>query len=219
MNDINYFLTEEETFCKKHLNYGNYFFNEKYKTMDVVGSEDPMFFIKKRPFSTYYNQMKEASDGEIKYALTDIERVVLRLFYSKYSEYFRDDYYKNDIPELAIKMFQVLDGIVAKAPQNRDNILYRFCNSYDRHNMKNGDIITFPYNLTTTNYDWGQEKYKNVYIIYPLKNGKTKAHNLFEIVCHGDENQVEFLRNTSFKVTKVSATEGTEYKKFYLQEI
>lgn len=219
MNDINYFLTEEETFCKKHLNYGNYFFNEKYKTMDVVGSEDPMSFITKRPFSTYYNQMKEASDGEIKYALTDIERVVLRLFYSNYSVYFRDDYYKNNIPELATKMFQVLDGVVAKAPQNRDNILYRFCNSYDRCNMKNGDRITLPYNLTTTNYDWGQEKYKNVYIIYLLKNGKTKAHNLFEIICHGDENQVEFLRNTSFEVLKVTETEGTEYKKFYLQEI
>ena len=56
----------------------------------------------------------------IKYALTAIERVVLMLFYSKYSAQFRDDYYKNNIPELATKMFQVLDGIVAKAPQNRE---------------------------------------------------------------------------------------------------
>lgn len=219
MNDINYFLTEEEKFCNKHPTYGDFFFNEKYNEFDIVGSEDPMCFMTERPFSTYYSLMKEASDGEIKYALTAIEHVVLLLFYSKYSAKFRDDYYNNDIPELATKMFQVLDGIVAKAPQNRDDTLYRFCNMYDKCNMKKGDIITFTYNLTTTNYDWEQEQYKNVYIIYPLKNGKTKAHNLFEIICHGKENQVEFLRNTSFEVTNVLETVGTEYKKFYLQEI
>lgn len=82
-----------------------------------------------------------------------------------------------------------------------------------------GEVVCFPYNLTCTNYDWHQEKDKDVYVITPLSNGKTKAHNLFEIYEHGDEKQVDFLRNTSFKVTKVEATEGTAFKKYYLSEL
>lgn len=85
--------------------------------------------------------------------------------------------------------------------------------------MNVGDIVTFLYNLTCVNYDWHQEDNENVYIITPLKEDKTKVHNLFEIMPHGDENQVDFLRNTSFKVTKIIETKGTQYRKFYLQEI
>lgn len=36
---------------------------------------------------------------------------------------------------------------------------------------------------------------------------------------HCDEKQVDFLRGTSFKVTKIEETQGTEYHKYYLQEI
>ena len=167
MNDINYFLTEEEKFCNEHPTYGDFFFNEKYNGMDFVGSEDPMFFITERPFSKYYSLMKEASDGEIKYPLTAIEHVVLMLF-------------------VVVRLY--------------------------------GKVIISPFFILHLSYIL-QNLYKNVYIIYPLKNGKTKAHNLFEIICHGKENQVEFLRNTSFEVTNVLETVGTEYKKFYLQEI
>lgn len=55
--------------------------------------------------------------------------------------------------------------------------------------------------------------------ITPLPNGKTRAHNLYEIYEHGDEKQVDFLRDTSFMVTKVEETKGTPYRKYYLKEL
>ena len=56
-------------------------------------------------------------------------------------------------------------------------------------------------------------------MITPLTNGKTKAHNLYEIYEHGKEKQVDFLRDTSFMVTKVEETKGTSYRKYYLKEL
>ena len=85
--------------------------------------------------------------------------------------------------------------------------------------MKVGDVITFPYNLTCTNFDWHQDKDKNVYVITPLPDGNTKAHNLYEIYEHGDEKQVNFLRETSFKVTKIEKTKGSDFVKIHLEEI
>lgn len=35
----------------------------------------------------------------------------------------------------------------------------------------------------------------------------------------GDEKQVDFLRDTSFMVTKVEETKGTPYRKYYLKEL
>lgn len=128
-------------------------------------------------------------------------------------------------PELRSKIAKYVDlykaknPVVAKAPLNKDNVLYRFCKTTDKDNMKEEDVITFSYNLTCTNFDWKQEKDGNVYVITPLTGGKTKAHNLFEIWEHGDEKQVDFLRGSTFKVTKVETIPGTEYHKYYLQEI
>ena len=131
----------------------------------------------------------------------------------------RDDYYHGKIPEVVKQMFIGINNVVAKAPLNKDKVLYRFCCNEDPKEMKVGDVVNFPYNLTCTNFDWNQAKYKNVYVITPLPNGKTRAHNLYEIYEHGDEKQVDFLRDTSFMVTKVEETKGTPYRKYYLKEL
>ena len=52
-----------------------------------------------------------------------------------------------------------------------------------------------------------------------MPDGNTKAHNLYEIYEHGDEKQVNFLRETSFKVTKTEKTNGSDYVKIHLEEI
>lgn len=55
---MTYFLIEETKFCADHSEDGDYFYNEKYDEMDVVGSDDQMNFLIERPFFIYYNQMK-----------------------------------------------------------------------------------------------------------------------------------------------------------------
>lgn len=218
--DIQYFLEAEDKFKKSHPNYGDFFYDEKYG-FGEVGQDDRANFLMDKPFAQNSSSIKEPIGNEEKYGLTKAERVLLRMYYSNYSEQFRDDYYydKRNMPDVIYAMFEGLDNLIKKAPQNKDSILYRFCCHEDPQDFKVGQVVNFQYNLTCTNYNWEQEKDKNVYIITPLKKGYTKAHNLFEIYEHGDEKQVDFLRETSFVVTKIEKTEGSEYKKYYLTEL
>lgn len=216
--DMQYFLEAEKEFCKEHPDYGKPFYDEKFG-MCEVGDEDSANFLINLPIAKSYSHCTQILGDEEKYGLTEAERVLLCMYYAQHSAKFRDDYYHGAIPEVVRQMFMGINNVVAKAPQSKDKILYRFCQSEDPKGMKVGDMVKFPYNLTCTNYDWNQAKYKDVYVITPLPNGKTRAHNLYEIYEHGDEKQVDFLRNTSFKVIKVETTEGTPYRKYYLSEI
>lgn len=216
--DIQYFLKAEKEFCKEHPDYGTLYFDEKYG-MGKVGDNDQASFLIHRPFEENFSRHFKLIGNEDKYGLTDAERILLNMYYAQHSAKFRDDYYHSEIPEVVKQMFMGINNVVAKAPQNHDKILYRFCQSEDPKNMKVGETISFPYNLTCTNYDWKQAKFKNVYVITPLQDGNTKAHNLYDIYEHGQEKQIDFLRGTSFKVTKIEKTKGTPYKKFYLSEV
>ena len=216
--DIQYFLNAEKEFCKEHPDYGTLYFDEKYG-MGKVGDNDQASFLIHRPFEENFSRHFKLIGNEDKYGLTDAERILLNMYYAQHSAKFRDDYYHSEIPEVVKQMFMGINNVVAKAPQNHDKILYRFCQSEDPKNMKVGETISFPYNLTCTNYDWKQAKFKNVYVITPFQDGNTKAHNLYDIYEHGQEKQIDFLRGTSFKVTKIEKTKGTPYKKFYLSEV
>ena len=145
VKDLQYFINAENEFCKKHPNYGEPFFDTSIGEMSEQGIDDRLNYLSDRIISDYDKIIKEPSEKELEFKLSDAQRVLLRLFLGKYSYIFRDDYYYEGITE----------------------------------------IFNIPHNLTCTNYDWQQEKYNNVYIISPLKNGKTRARNLFEICRHG----------------------------------
>lgn len=219
IKDLQYFIEKEDEFIKNHPNYGEPFFDPEIGELSIFGMNDCLDYLSDRLISKTSATMKGPLENEIKFGLSDAQRVLLHLFYGRDSRIFRDDYYHDGITDFVRNLFDTFDDVVRKAPVNSDPILYRFCNDYDRCDMKAGEIIEFPHNLTCTNYDWEQEDFKNVYIITPLKNGNTRAHNLYEICKHGNENQVDFLRHTKFKVTKIENTIGTEYKKFYLEEM
>lgn len=217
--EIEYFLEKEQEFCNEHPDYGAIFFDPEIGEMSEVGINDRNNFLSDKTISSYYSQLGSFIGNEEQFNLSDAQRVVLRMFYCKDSVLFRDDYYyegKNDIVQ---NLLDTLDSVVEVAPLNKDKLLYRFCVDQDNTNMKKGEIVTFAHNLTCTNYDWGQGNSKNVYLITPLAEGKTKAHNLYEIYEHGDEKQVDFKRGTSFKVAKVEETEGSPFKKIYLEEL
>ncbi|MBR6252218.1 MAG: hypothetical protein IKR17_13665 [Bacteroidales bacterium] len=219
VKDIRYFLDEENAFCQNHPNYGETYWNEELGEMSVFGIDDRLNYLSDRVFSNIYKTIKEPLGREIEFGLSDAQRVLLRLFYRQHSAIFRDDYYHSGITDFVQNLFDTLDDMIKKAPISNDSILYRFCTEYDKTDMNIGDKVTFHHNLTCTNFDWNQAKYTNVYYISPLKEGKTKAHSLYEIYEHGDEKQVDFLRNVSFLVKGVDNTIGTSYKKFYLEEI
>lgn len=216
--DIQYFLKAEQDFRDEHPNYGEIYFHKLYG-MCEIGDDDAASFLISKPIATCYDSCLKIIGNEEKFGLTKAEQVLLNMYYAQHSAKFRDDYYHGKIPEVVKQMFIGINNVVAKAPLNKDKVLYRFCCNEDPKEMKVGDVVNFPYNLTCTNFDWNQAKYKNVYVITPLPNGKTRAHNLYEIYEHGDEKQVDFLRDTSFMVTKVEETKGTPYRKYYLKEL
>lgn len=219
IKDIKYFIDYEEQFIKNHPNYGEPFYDETIDEMSSYGVNDRLNYLSDKVISNAYKLIKVPLGKEIEFGFSDAQKVLFRLFYGKHSQIFRDDYYYDEVGDFAQNLFDTFDDAVRKAPINTDSILYRFCNEHDKCNMKTGDIIEFPFNLTCTNYDWKQEHSKNVYLITPLKDGKTRAHNLFDIYKNGDENQVDFLRHTKFKVTGIENTDGTEHKKIYLEEL
>ena len=219
MKDIDYFLKTELQFIAGHPDYGQLTYNEEIGEMEDIGMNDPSFFLMSKPFEKHFSKLGRNLGKEDDYGLTDAEKVALKMFYCRHSAEFRDDFYYDGIPEFAYEMFQVLNSLVSKAPVNRDEILYRFCVENDYVPSKVGEVMTVAHNLTCTNYDWHKEDQRNVYVITPKNDGKTKAHNLYEIYEHGDEKQVNFLRGTSFEVLKIEPTPGTEYKRIYLKEI
>lgn len=216
--DIQYFLKAEQDFRDEHPNYGEIYFHKLYG-MCEIGDDDAASFLISKPIATCYDSCSKIIGNEEKFGLTKAEQVLLNMYYAQHSAKFRDDYYHGKIPEVVKQMFIGINNVVAKAPLNKDKVLYRFCCNEDPKEMKVGDVVNFPYNLTCTNFDWNQAKYKNVYVITPLPNGKTRAHNLYEIYKHGDEKQVDFLRDTSFMVTRVEETKGIPYRKYYLKEL
>ena len=216
IKDIQYFIGKEREYILKHKNDGKRMeCGTGLIDADFYNSE---YFLKAGKIQRYYSGMKEYIENEEEYDLTEAERVILRMFYGDMSCYFRDDYYHGTIPEIAEELFKVLNSLVLKAPQSKSTPLRRYCKSQDKTDFCEGDIFTVAHCLTCTEDDWKQEDRKNVYIIEPLKDGSTKAHNLYAIFEHGDEKQVNFTRGTSFKITKV-ITQKNGLKLIYMKEL
>lgn len=216
IKDIQYFLDKENEYISKYNNEEKIYAHGT----GIIDADfyNPEYFLKDGKIQWYYDGIKGYIENEEKYELTEAERVILRMFYGNMSCFFRDDYYHPSIPEIAEELFKVLNSVVLKAPQSKTSTLRRYCVPQDKTDFLEGDIFTVAHCLTCTEDDWKQEDRKNVYIIEPLKDGKTKAHNLYEIYNHGDEKQVNFTRGTSFKITKV-ITQKNDLKLIYMEEL
>ena len=217
MKDIDYFLYEEDKYNEVHRNdFG--VFDEEMKEF-VFGQDDPLSFLIERPFHGIYEKaidyIKENTKG---FCLSEAEMTMLGVFYARWSAPFRDDYYSLPIPELALNMFEVLNSLVAKAPATENEVLYRFCVDEDRNDMKIGDTIVFPYNLTCTADKWDR-KDNNIYVIHTLPKEETNAHDLYRMYSHGCEKQVNFLRGTKFLVVNKGIIDETAYLIFVMNEI
>ena len=215
IKDIQYFLDKENEYISTHKNDGKII--EDGTGIIDADSHNPEYFLKRGKIQCYYNSMKEYIGNEENFKLTEAERVILRMFYGDVSCFFRDDYYHPSVPEIAEELFKVLNSVVLKAPQSKSSPLYRSCVREDRIDFKQEDIFTVPHNLTCTDKSWKRADTKNVYIIEPLKDGKTKAHNVYEIYNRTGEYQVNFTRGTSFKITKVIKKDGL--KLIYMKEL
>ena len=216
MKDIKYFLEEEYKYCQTEREEVEVW-DEEMRDWDY--KRIPLDFLRQKPFQREYGNIAYKKELTKEYDLSDAELTMLGLFIMHYSQCFRDDYYGDVIPEIAKNMFEVLDRLIAKAPQTTRNLLFRFCVDEDKHGMKIGDIVLFPHNLTCTEEKWNRND-NNIYVITPLADGRTRAHDIYKMYPHNEkERQVNFLRGTQFLIKDVQDVPGTEYHEFYMDEI
>lgn len=93
VKDLQYFIEAENEFCKKHPNYGEFFFDTSIGEMSVQGINDRLNYLSDRIISGCDKIIKGPSEKELEFNLSDAQIVLLSLFLGKYSYIFRDDYY------------------------------------------------------------------------------------------------------------------------------
>jgi len=222
LKPVEYFLNEEEKYIASKNGELEYFFDEEQGMLFV---DDDLSFLNQNLFHKAYqvleSEKRKESDIIKKYNILDSELIMLMLYMGNMSMYFRDDFYLrygNGIPALVIEMQKCLYSIIGKAPVFEGDTLYRFCVDEDCIDFAIGQKINFPYSLTTTTDNWNQDT--NRYIIHTLSKEQTRAHCLYRVHAHGQENQVNFLPNTSFIVTDIQECVCGEnvYKHIYMKE-
>ncbi len=128
-----------------------------------------------------------------------------------------NDIYLNDYNKILINS---LDNALLKIPRTSHDTLYRQDRDYYKI-PENGEILKFKGFLTTSKDDF-DNTYNIKWIIKPLPNGLTKAHDIYLVYNKGynlpyPEWQVEFERNTKFIVTKVVPKDN--FTEVYISEL
>ncbi|MBO5017445.1 MAG: hypothetical protein J6C56_01100 [Alistipes sp.] len=128
-----------------------------------------------------------------------------------------NDIYLNDYNEILINS---LDNALLKIPRTSHDTLYRQDRDYYKI-PENGEILKFKGFFTTSKDDF--DNTDNIkWVIKPLPNGLTKAHDIYLVYNKGynlpyPEWQVEFERNTKFIVTKVVPKDN--FTEVYISEL
>lgn len=108
-----------------------------------------------------------------------------------------------------------LDSFLDKMPHNQHNILY-INDGFQLDNVKVGNIFAYNKYLTTSKDDFNNATNQK-FIIKPLPPEATRAREIYHIYNKADEFQVEFKRNTKFKITNYIKGKKTDI--IYMEEL
>lgn len=117
-------------------------------------------------------------------------------------------------------LIELTDSAISKCRRTIHKTLYRQEKYWDKPIIE-GETIHFASYLTTSKEDF--DNTSNIkWIITPLDNDKTKAHDIYTVYNHGDttpypEFQVEFERDSTFVVNRI--VEKDKFKEVYIKEI
>jgi len=218
MKDLKYFLDAEKQYQKNHKDGLELDYDTESGFMTCKSYPDD--FLQEGWMHKYAQgpYPKQVTDAVKQYNLSDVEVLIMLCFYGNLSKYFRDDAYIvfGEVPKVAIEMQKVLESFIKKAPKHKDGKLYRFLKSHDIVDFKVGDVFESSCYLTTTNEDWEQDK--DVYEITPLPEESTSAYDIYMIYNYHEENQVNFLKGTKFKVTNIEKSLNGQ-RRIYLDEL
>lgn len=149
-----------------------------------------------------------------KYKLSDFEQLALVSYVGPLAHVFQHESYSNLLFPIR-NICNALDSVLLKAPIFKDSVkLCRFCIREDLHDLQVNEKVFFRKYLNTTLNNW--KKDTDVYII-TAKLQQTKARCVYKLYNKNGENQVTFIRNAQFVVTKIEL--HGSHKWFYLDEI
>lgn len=146
------------------------------------------------------------------YGLNDIEILSITILegvaYNIIQQPAFNNIYLNNFNKILINS---LDKALLKIPRTFHGTLYRQ-DKYCYEVPKEKEILKFNGFLTTSKDDFDND-YNIKWIIKPLSNELTRAHDIYKVYNHGyncpyPEWQVEFERNTRFIVNKVVPKEN-----------
>lgn len=117
-------------------------------------------------------------------------------------------------------LIENLDSALRKTPANTHSVLYAN-DGFFKWDNKIGETFTVQGFFTTSKDDFDNAT-QIKWIIKPLPQDKTKAHEVYRIYNHGDncpypEWQVEFERGTSFRITDIKKGERCDI--IYIEEL
>ena len=154
------------------------------------------------------DKLKQDKKSEIQtYNLNDSELLSILLLMGSAFSLINGCLYTDCCDDLERALHECLDSALLKLPKCTTSILYRQDRYWKIEEITEKQIIKIPAYFTTSLEDY--ENTTNIkWIITPLNNELTKAHNLFEIYDPGDELehkewQVNFERNTEFVIDKI----------------
>lgn len=135
--------------------------------------------------------------------VTESEFYAFRVLCGFGSEYLQSPLALGDAPDPFIaQVIEELDSFLIKNPITHAEILYRQDNYSSVKIFEIGKIITVNYFLTTSIDDFNNT-HNIKWIIQPLKDGRSRGHEIFHIYNHANENQVEFERGATFMIDKI----------------
>ena len=76
VKDLQYFINAENEFCKEHPNYGELFFDTSIGEMSEQGIDDRLNYLSDRIISNCNKIIKEPSEKELEFKLSDVQRVL-----------------------------------------------------------------------------------------------------------------------------------------------
>lgn len=84
VKDLQYFINAENEFCEEHPNYGESFFDTSIGEMSEQGIDDRLNYLSDRIISKCNKMIKEPSEKELEFKLSDAQRVLLRLLHKMF---------------------------------------------------------------------------------------------------------------------------------------
>ena len=178
------------------------------------------------PISQYINEFplsieKQKSLNE--YNITDSEYLAVLLLRGNQESLFQDCYIENrSLNELELILSNLLDSALEKLPPTEFECLGRYDCYSDLNSYKEGQIITVHSYLTATGKNLGDvEGTKIIWIITPLPKNETRARCIYPIneIEAIPECQVNFMRETEFRIDKIEPVELESYSLMYVTEI